>query len=125
MSFAVANNTKLVEPEFKNEAWLCKRVINKTSGHATYPSKDPLQKWELVYKWAKQNPDQFDIEMMSDVTSPVDEDGNITWVKEDLDRMSFPELKKVGQGLSVTARDKDTLVKRILAKQSNGGSEEE
>ena len=124
MSFQVASKSVLVEPEFANGAKLCKRIINTISGFSDPKEAHSPNNWGMLFKWAKQNPDQFEVEMMSDVTSPVDEEGNIVWVESDLVAMPFPELKRIGTGLSVTARDKETLIKRIMAKQAEKHEEE-
>lgn len=120
----VISKSVLVEPEFVDTSKLCKRIVNTISGFADRKEVHTPHEWSMLFKWAKQNPDQFEVEMMSDITSPVDEEGNIIWLESELQAKPFPELKKIGTGLSVTARDKETLVKRILAKQA-GKSEEE
>jgi hypothetical protein len=130
MALTAVGSMKMVEPEFEKEAWLCRRIINKVSGVAFNMTKDPYQKWPYLYKWAKQNPDQFDIEMAQTITDDVDEDGNIQWTKEGLEnqiRMSgFQKVRDMAVStLGVTARDKETLIANILKKQALKKSEEE
>lgn len=115
----------LVEPEFVRESKLCKRVINQISGESIWNNNDPLQRFDLIYKWAKQNQDQFEVEMMSDITDPSDEaTGEIKWTQDGLERYvqqhGFHKLKELGTRYEVTGRDKQTLIKRILEKQLKG-----
>lgn len=113
-----SKNSSLVSEEVRIDSMRCSRINCKNNGYWIDRNLDPTMRWEILYQRAKLRPEEYECEYDKAMVSEVDNDGYITWVKDDLERKSFPELKKIGLGLNVTARDKETMIKNILTAQS-------
>jgi hypothetical protein len=99
-----------------NRAARVPKIINKTSGEVIYRNSDPSQKWPLVVDNAFKKPDEFQV-YEDELVSPSDEEGNIVWEEPDLRLKSMPELRKIGQNLSVTSNSKEKIIELIIKKQ--------
>lgn len=105
----------LTEAEI-NRAARVPKIICKNSGETIYRNMDPSQKWPLVVDNALKKPDEFQV-FEEELTSPTDEEGNIMWEEADLRLKSMPELRKIGQGLSVSSNSKEKIIELIIKKQ--------
>lgn len=99
-----------------NRAARVPKIICKNSGETIYRNMDPSQKWPLVVDNALKKPDEFQV-FEDEITSPVDEEGNIVWEEADLRLKSMPELRRIGQNLSVTSNSKEKIIELIIKKQ--------
>jgi hypothetical protein len=92
------------------------KITCKNSGEIINKTADPSQKWHLLAWNAIKKPDEFEV-TVDELMSPVDVEGNIVWEEPDLRIKSMPELRKIGQGLSVTSNSKEKIIELILKKQ--------
>jgi hypothetical protein len=116
--------SSIVNEETRLDSLRCSKIYCKNGGHIIYRNLDPTMKWEVLFLRAIKNPDEYDVEYDKSIVSEVDGDGVITWVREDLQLKSFPELRKIGLGKGVTGRDKDGLINNILKAQAKQESQD-
>jgi hypothetical protein len=110
--------TTLTPNDIKIDSTRCSKIYCKNGGHILYRNLDPSVRWDVIYHRAILNPKEFDVEYDKEIASSVDDEGQIHWVERDLKLKSMPELRKIGSAFNVTARDKDQMVKNIMAAQA-------
>ena len=117
MVSALQASTLVPEP-IRMDSLRCSEIICKNGGHSIRRNLDASMRWDVLYYRAVKNPDEYELKYDKEISSEVDDEGQITWVENDLARMSMPELRKIGNPLGVTSNDKTKLVSLILKAQA-------
>ena len=117
------NTSQVLEPSLVAESRRCRMIRNIHSGNELLRKLDGNSKWEIVYKHAKTNPLDFELEF-DDQDAPEPEEGRLVgdhgetiYTEAELLERNVPQLRAIADPMKVQGRSKTELITKIMRAQ--------
>jgi hypothetical protein len=119
-TMAEIRTNPLVEEAYIRESKNCVKIINEETGNAFERLNDPKQRWEVLYKDCKLKAghgDRFSFVYEQEEIRKDPVSGVTIYDEGVLRVMSMPKLREIAAVYNVTDREKNALIRKIMAEQ--------